>query len=314
MGRAFTRAAIGALVVAAASVTGVAGVIVPAAAADPGAACITATEARFGGDWNPGEPSTLEASLKGERGAALCDDVVLNVSVYALPATWNVQGWNPTAAPQTLIFHGQDLVFPKGATAGTVLTTTVASVPCVDFQIDLYRGAKLDRVTYPDGHGSGYLAGGLVEVEEESPRCAPPTAPPATMPPSPSTTPSMTASTTESTSASTTTSSTSSTNSASTTTTTQVSTAPGTSATASTSATKAPATSTTSTTAVAATATTTGPTTAVTRPTPAAAGLAFTGASDGLVRMTVAGVVLLLGGAVAMGLVATRRQRARHQI
>lgn len=254
--------------------------------------CLAADSARFDGRWAASDSARLHATLRGPAGAALCDDVALNVSVYLVPATWDGQGFNPTAVPQSLVEagHAPDLVFPAGTVVGTKLTADVTDFlpECSNYQVDLYTGDKLDAVG-TGGHGGAFITGGLVSGDLDAPECqesTPSTTTESTTPAETTTEPAeTTTSTTES--AETTTSTT---ESAETTTTA--------------STTGATTDGTTTATTVAAT-TTAVPTTS-TAPALAFTGSAGTGALVGL------GAALLIGGVGITLLTASRRSRASH--
>jgi hypothetical protein len=187
------------LLSAAALAAGFAGAVAPAAATEPTSApdappadCIPADDAEFTrGGWSRAEPGVLATTLKGEPGHVLCEDVSLSVSWYALAPAWNgsFDFSKADSTPQTLIAHGDDVVFEKGDPVGTERGTDVTDqLPlCDPYQIDLYTGDKIETVD-AGGH-SGFLAGGIVaaaygpddaECQEPTPSTTEPSTEPST--------------------------------------------------------------------------------------------------------------------------------------
>lgn len=269
----------------------------PADATTTGVACIPAGEARFTkGGWSRTTPGELSTTLKGPEGAALCDEVRLNVSWYYLAPSWNGSTVFAKAqsTPQTLGAHAEDLVFAEGTLVGATKTATVGGLPvCDPYQIDLYTGQKLDTVTQA-GHGGAFLAGGIVppRYDADDPQCQEPT--PSTTTEVPTTEPTTGTSTTESTTDASTTSEPSTTSTAGTTSTGETGT-----------------TTVASTTGATSVATTVAGTTSVAPTTSEAPALAFTGAA-GTGTLVGLGAALLVGG-VGITLLAASRRGATHR-
>jgi hypothetical protein len=98
-------------------------------------------------------------------GIAPCSDVVVNITSYNVPQTWDGFGFDVTAAPQTM-FATDTLTFPANTTAP--VTKSVSAPTCGNYQADLYPGAVQTAVTYPDGT-IGWIAGNIVGQAQ----CAP---------------------------------------------------------------------------------------------------------------------------------------------
>jgi hypothetical protein len=288
------------LLSATALAVGFAGAVAPAAATDPtpdhgspSEDCLTPDDVDFAGSWSRSAPGVLTATLTSDGEGALCEDVALNVSWYALAPTWNgsFSFSKADSTPQTLIAHGEDVVFEQGDEVGTKRGTDVTDeLPlCLPYQIDLYTGAKIDTVGR-GGH-AGFVAGGIVAAAygEDDQECQEPTPTPTEPSPTEPTTPTEPGTTqpTEPTE------------------TEPSETEPsGTEPTESTETESATTATTPSTTQVAGTAT--APSTSQ------GPALAFTGASGTGALVGVA-VLLVLGGAVALIVVNRRRLGATHQ-
>ncbi len=132
---------------------------------------------------------TYQVSLR-EAGTVTCTAVTFNVGSYVIPDTWDRNGWNPTALPQTE-FDYTTLTFPAG---GTEAVTASVGVPaCGPYQTDLYIGVRLTTLDWPSPMGTNRILGAMRDQEA----CASPTpTPSATTPEAATATPSAAQSTT----------------------------------------------------------------------------------------------------------------------
>jgi hypothetical protein len=97
-------------------------------------------------------------AAKLTSGLAPCYDVIVNLTSYQLPATWDGKGFDASAAPQTE-YATTTLTFPAYRTAE--VSATVPAPSCGSYQADAYAGDVQTSVSYPAGT-AGYLAGNIV--------------------------------------------------------------------------------------------------------------------------------------------------------
>jgi hypothetical protein len=101
------------------------------------------------------DPTTYQVSLR-DPSTVTCTDVTFNVSSYTIPETWDRNGWNPSALPQTE-FDYAALTFPAGGTAPVSATVTVPA--CGPFQTDIYTGQRLTHLEWPAPMGEARITG-----------------------------------------------------------------------------------------------------------------------------------------------------------
>jgi hypothetical protein len=130
----------------------------PSASA-PAATCTTTPNIEY--TWD--NAHTFTATLID--GIAPCSDVVMNITSYNVPQTWDGWSFDASAAPQTM-FATDTLTFPANTTAP--VTKSVSAPTCGNYQADLYPGAVQTNVNYPDGT-IGWIAGNIVSQAQ----CAP---------------------------------------------------------------------------------------------------------------------------------------------
>lgn len=98
------------------------------------------------------------------------------LSTYQLPDSWDGNGWNATASPQTLLASTQ-------ITIGRQAQAFQAALPeCGGAQVDLTPAAVPERITYPSGIGQPILDGHHFTVDGD---CESPSPTPTTESPSP---------------------------------------------------------------------------------------------------------------------------------
>jgi hypothetical protein len=96
----------------------------------------------------------------------LCGSVTILVSGYAVPSTWNGNGFNPTATPQQLVGTTKQIVLTNDVRTGEA----TADIPtCGNAQTDGYTPPEIVAVTSA-GHGDQFIAGGLWHIGN----CPPP--------------------------------------------------------------------------------------------------------------------------------------------
>ncbi|MGV8967661.1 MAG: hypothetical protein ACOH2F_15455 [Cellulomonas sp.] len=129
----------------------------PAAACNVEVTCDSTPVWTYGWD----HANTVTASLKVDaKSSGLCAAVTLQATSYTVPGTWNRNGFNQTAVPQTAIPPQMPMTFPIGAKSSTQ-TSILTTPPCGPYQVDLYGGAALESI---DINGTPDLrAGGLVD-------------------------------------------------------------------------------------------------------------------------------------------------------
>jgi hypothetical protein len=96
----------------------------------------------------------------------LCGSVTILVSGYAVPSTWDGNGFNPTATPQQLVGTTKQIVLTNDVRTGEA----TADIPtCGNAQADGYTPPEIVAVTSA-GHGDQFIAGGLWHIGN----CPPP--------------------------------------------------------------------------------------------------------------------------------------------
>lgn len=100
-------------------------------------------------------PTNYQVSLR-DASTVTCADVAFNVSSYTIPETWDRNGWNPSALPQTE-FDYAALTFPAGGTAPVSATVTVPA--CGPYQTDIYTGQRLTHLEWPSPMGEARITG-----------------------------------------------------------------------------------------------------------------------------------------------------------
>lgn len=90
----------------------------------------------------------------------LCDDVKLYLTSYTMPDTWNGNGFNSTALPQTK-FDSDSVFLSKDSYGPSWFTSKKLQVnlpdACKNAQIDLYYAPEITQLT-PAGHGDQYIS------------------------------------------------------------------------------------------------------------------------------------------------------------
>ena len=108
------------------------------------------------------DPTRYQVSL-ADASTVTC--TAFNVSSYRIPDTWDRNGWNETALPQTE-FAYTTLTFPAGGTAP--VTATVPVPDCGPYQTDLYTGPRLTYLEWPSPMAGVRLKG----VMEDQAACS----------------------------------------------------------------------------------------------------------------------------------------------
>ncbi|MFS8118793.1 MAG: hypothetical protein ACMG55_09930 [Microcoleus sp.] len=101
-----------------------------------------------------------------------CQDMSFNGDTYSVPSTYDGSGnFNASAVPQDFTPASRaTLVIKVGQSSATV--TKPMPTTCGWVQTDVYDGAKINHVTIT-GHGSQFIAGGLVKVGNACPVAQP---------------------------------------------------------------------------------------------------------------------------------------------
>lgn len=113
---------------------------------------------------------TITVSTKD--GKAVCKDTTLFFSAYVMPDTWDGDGFNETAVPQTL-HKSVSVTFKAGEAKPSKKLVVPMPHECKNVQTDLYLAPEQTQVTWTDRIGDRLIAAkhlaGMGECQRETP-------------------------------------------------------------------------------------------------------------------------------------------------
>lgn len=122
---------------------------------------------------DPSDPRSYEAEIPNRNGGTittkdgrpLCSDGDMVLQSFNVPDTWNKEGWNKTAIPQTQ-YASTEFTFPANTSDHSITVKVDSPDPCKHTQLDFYVAPGYEKIDTLTGDDALNVAGILFAATE----------------------------------------------------------------------------------------------------------------------------------------------------